>query len=354
MTQPYALISRRRNRSMKIAVGLFMVFTVFVMLFFLWIGQNQLTPFSKTVSFRSKIMNAENIQEGMPVMISGMVVGDVSRLELQSDGTVDMEIRINQKFHPMVTTGTILKLSTYIIGSSKLNLETPKPDLPRLEENGFLPFPSENLAQELMAKLPDQIARIEAILENAEKITRLLSDEKGPMFSTMENLQSTTLVLKNFMDNQIGTAGRITQSMEQYQSILDQLGGLIDEVRQTVTTVRIPLNRLSPIMANIEESTGLSAISSAQLKEILVRANQNMGVVEQILADLKSTIGQVNNFTPELNRMLIETRSLADQASEVLDAAQHSLLLKNAFPKTLRAPVQSDPRIEWPLGTEGE
>lgn len=225
-------------------------------------------------------------------MISGMVVGDVSRLELQSDGTVDMKIRINQKFHPMVTTGTILKLSTYIIGSSKLNLETPKADLPRLEENGFLPFPNENFAQELMAKLPDEIARIEAILENTQKITHLLSDEKGPVFST--------------------------------------------------------------IMANIEESTGLSAISAAQLKGILVRANQDMGVVEQILADLKSTIGQVNNFTPELNRMLIETRSLADQASGVLDAAQHSLLLKNAFPETQRAPVQSDPRIGWPLGTEGE
>lgn len=33
MTQPYALISRRRNRAMKIAVGVFVVFTVFVMLF---------------------------------------------------------------------------------------------------------------------------------------------------------------------------------------------------------------------------------------------------------------------------------------------------------------------------------
>lgn len=350
--QPYALISRRRNRSMKIAVGLFIILTVLVMLFFIWIGQDQLTPLSKTVTFRSKLMDAENIQTGMPVMISGMVVGDVSRLALQPDKSVDMQIRINKKFHAMVTTGSVLKLSSALIGSCKLKIETPEQDLPMLPEGGLLNFPRDNLAQDIKAQLPEQIAHIVTILENADKITTRLSDPKGPVFTTMENLKATTLVLKNFMDEQIGSAGKITQSMEQYQAILGQLGPLIKEVHQTVTTVRTPLNRLSPIMANIEESTALGTDSSGQLKEILIRVNHNMGVIEQILANLNSTTGQINNFTPELNRMIIDTRDVTQQVSEILDAAQQSFLLKGAFPNPPQSPVQSDPRIDWPLETE--
>ncbi len=352
MTRDYALISQRRNRTMKMVIGLFTMFTVIVLLFFIWVGHNQFTPFSKTVSFRSEITNAEFIQEGMPVMISGMVVGDVSDLILQSDSSIAMTIRINEKYHSMVNTGSTLKLSASLIGSSKLKIETPEQNLPPLAQNSFLPFPTQDMAQELLAKLPDQIARIESILENAEKITRLLSDENGPMFTTMENLESATLVLKNFMDNQIGATGKITQSMELYQSTLDKLGLLIKEVSQTVNDVRTPLKRLSPIMANIEQSTGLSIDSSAQLKEILVRVNRNMDIVEKILVDLKATTGQFNNFTPELNRMIIDARSVTDQASQILDAAQASPFLKNAFPKTTTVPVQPEPRIGWPLQRE--
>ena len=352
MTQDYALISRRRNRSVKAAVGLLMILTVFIFLFFIWLSQDQLTPFSKTITFHSKISNAEHLQQGMPVMISGMVVGEVATLALQADRSIAITIRVNEKYHPMITTGTILKLSTSFIGSSKLKLETSKENLPRLEANGFLPFPNQDMAQELLAKLPEQIERIEAILENAEKITGMLSDESGPVVSSMKNLESTTKVLKTFIDNQMGAAGKMTQSMDQYGSALEQLSVLIQEVSQTVTEVRTPLTRLSPIMANIEDSTGLSVDSSSELKEILVRVNQNMDMVEKILLDLKSTTGQFNSITPEINRMIIETRNATDQASQILDAAQNSAFFKGAFPETTSRPVQSEPRIAWPL--EGE
>jgi ABC-type transporter Mla subunit MlaD len=352
MKYQYALISRRRHRIIKAAIGLVVVLSLFILLFLIWIGQDQLTPFSKAISFQSRIQSAENIKIGMPVLISGMVVGEVSGLELEPTGSILISIRVKEKFHFMVTTNTRLKLHTPLIGSAKLNLVTAEHGRPKLEEHSFLPFPVHSGMADLMSALPSQIARVEKILKNAEQITSHLSEKTGPLFSAVDNLDAITLSLKKFIDRETSSTGRISKSMDQFHQSLKQLEPLINEMNGTVSSLSPLLSRVGPIMTNVEKGSTNSVVVTMQLQTLLAKVNDNVLILERILTDVQQTSMRFNKVSPEVATMIDRTCEVTEQANQILDAAKHSPFLKGAFPGVDLQPVENNPRIQWPLKNE--
>lgn len=201
-----------KSTKYKIRLGLFVMigFVLFVLAIF-WIGRQE-NLFNPTFTLRTQFNDVSGLQAGNNVRFSGITVGTVDEIQIRSDTSVLVILKVQKDVRPFIKQDAFATIgSEGFIGDKVIVISQGTPNSPSVNDGFTLRAQNPVSMEAIMASLStttenatvitDQLAEIMYKLNNGEgAIGRLLADSSIAvnMERTMQNLESGT---RGFSDN---------------------------------------------------------------------------------------------------------------------------------------------------------
>ncbi|WP_341581898.1 MlaD family protein [Marinobacter metalliresistant] len=243
------------------------------------------------------------LAEGNPVLYSGVQVGDVMALTLDSEnpGRVRVLVRVDQSVPIRDNTKAGLVLAN-ITGSMSVQFSGGSPDRPALKGNRDNPpliVAEPSTFNSLLANGHQLLAKADLLLSNA---TELLSGD---------NIENLTAILRNTRE----ATDALLARREQLSALLDRLdaaGSRTEEAAIKVSRVSDNANELLQtdgrrVLQSMDKTLGIIYATISRIDQ-LTRDNrgamdsglQGMGELAPALRELRATLRNLNQFTQRL------------------------------------------------------
>ncbi|AXS81789.1 MlaD family protein [Marinobacter sp. Arc7-DN-1] len=243
------------------------------------------------------------LAEGNPVLYSGVQVGDVMALTLDSEnpGRVRVLVRVDQSVPIRDNTKAGLVLAN-ITGSMSVQFSGGSPDRPALKGNRDNPpliVAEPSTFNSLLANGHQLLAKADLLLSNA---TELLSGD---------NIENLTAILRNTRE----ATDALLARREQLSALLDRLdaaGSRTAEAAIKVSRVSDNANELLQtdgrrVLQSMDKTLGIIYATISRIDQ-LTRDNrgamdsglQGMGELAPALRELRATLRNLNQFTQRL------------------------------------------------------
>lgn len=290
-------------RAHHVLIGLFTVVTVAaILLFALWLGdsENNRDYAYYEVGFEQGV---SGLSQGSPVQYSGIEVGDVVELRLESDdpSKVRALVRIYQDVPVREDTGATLGLAN-ITGAMTIQLFGGTPETDILEGNRDNP----PLIQAEPSKFSNLLSSGEGLAEQADQFltnaNRFLSEENADNLSvSLDNLRDASDMLVSEQDNLnralvsvYDAATRARETFRRYERLGDHLDDLlVDEGKPMLTSAREASESLNRAAARID---ALVVDNEGSVDQGL----QSLGELAPIMQELQVTMRNLRLLTQRL------------------------------------------------------
>lgn len=273
-------------------------FTAFV-LFALMIGGAAWRQgwFMPREEFAIEFQSADGLFKGTSVVLSGLKVGEVKNVELNSEGRVVVQFHVLRKYaHQLNADARAISQRTFVIGEKVIALRPGTRDAGPLKPGAFLKG------------------------EEAMEITDMLSGGRlAKYFETFELLMEQVKVL-------VGATGEKGSDLAGlYLQLHKSLKG-VEQLAKDVHVLR------KDVFASDETVLLLSNLS---------KSSHNLQLV---MAELKETLPHINKATGEFNGMAPGLAKALQESIVTLQAMQKSFLLRGGVKEVLeeknREPAQ--------------
>jgi phospholipid/cholesterol/gamma-HCH transport system substrate-binding protein len=365
-----------RIRFAEQVVGMFVLLAIVaVAAILIFVGINQ-RWFARNYSFASRFDSGAGLSVGMPLMLKGFEIGKVTKVSLNTQNQVDIELSIQDTYYDKVLPHSVIELASSPIGLGvTLRFHPGAEPGPPMEEDSFIPSLStpegRDLAERGLVVIPrgedvigSVISQVNPLLEDVRttlgQIKRLvanvdtaLAGKGGPMGDAIAGLASTPARVNRVVDD---TGARVADITTRVNSVLDKIDtvstDLIEISRATKGTLGTLSTNLESITANLKqtseglrETRGLATRlldPKGSLETILNDQNALYKQVDGALASTNAVIAQVRSFVeyinstrPQISTILEKGRDTLDQGRDVLEAVKNNPLLRGGVPEQL-------------------
>lgn len=286
-----------------VIIGLFtLISVVAALLFTMWLAKSSS---DREWAYYEIVFDhaVSGLSKGNPVLYTGIEVGDVLDLKLDSDnpGHVRVLVRVEQNVPVRENTQAGLVLAN-ITGSMSVQFSGGTKDSPILEGN--LDNPTRITAEPSAFK--SLLTNGEALLTKAET---LLTSANNVL--SEENTENLTVILSNAReasDSLLGSRDQIVALLQR----MDEASQRAAEAAHKVSTVSDNANALlqnegKSVLTNMSEAMQMAQQTVARMDH-LTRDNQGaidsglqgMGELAPALRELRSTLRNLNQFTRRL------------------------------------------------------
>jgi ABC-type transporter Mla subunit MlaD len=265
-----AFASTRRDKVMG-----FVVLSAFLGLLYLVFFQSDMSAGTASeASYHTWLSQSYGITAGGSVAVSGVSVGTVQNVTLESDGRVRLQLYLNPKYAGFYRAGSRLKIDSQlgissVIGGGGLLL------LPGPENAGLLPPGSE---------LPT---------EEPESLQQLVED-----FNVREMADTLS-------------------------AILQDIGEIVASVRENQTQLIAALDHTSQVSANMAEATAGMPQLMANVDTLLLRLDNTLEGLDQqagtLGEDLRDTMAQTAELTESLTALVSSVEPTARRSPVLVD-----------------------------------
>lgn len=217
--------------------------------------------FSSEHTFYTVYERVDGLTPSKPILVNGYQIGRVSNMELQPDGRIKTELKVDRDY--AIPINTVAQLaSTDLLGGKAVVFELG--DSPEYAQNG--------------AVLDAGIQK--NIMEQVEPIQRKAEDIAATLDSVLNSINNTINV--DFQRNFNRSINSIANSLQNLEGITGQLDGLVVSER----------NRIGHIMGNVESITGNLKDNNEKISHLLANLN---AITDQVAkADFAETITSAN------------------------------------------------------------
>ncbi|MFC7522861.1 MlaD family protein [Parapedobacter sp. GCM10030251] len=232
--------------------------------------------FSSDNTFYATYDRVDGLTESKPVLVNGYQIGRVSDMQLQSDGRIRTEFKVQRNY--AIPANTVARLaSTDLLGGKAIIFE--------LGDGSTYAKDGDELSAGIQKNIMEQV---EPIQKKAEDIAAVLD-------SVLSSINNT--INKDFQRDFNRSINSIANSLQNLEGITQQLDGLVVSER----------NRISHIMGNVESIT-----------DNLKNNNERIG---NVLANLDSITDQVAkaNFAQTIlsaNKAMADFQSITDRINQ--------------------------------------
>ena len=310
------LKQRARDRLYKRSVGLLVIFSAIAVLIFLRLYQQTAGPFKETIPLVATVERADGIALDAPVTMAGIKVGRVTAINLTDDNRVRLDLEIEGQVRHKLRADSRATLSKPLLGSAFVDIAMGSPNQPVLQGGSALPIRRAPDINDLVATLPDRLAKIDATLDNLSAVSadlRRTSQQAtasgGPVERTLAHVQNTA---------------------RHAEHAAERLNTTLDETRQVVRTTGIAVQQVGAILADVKDGT-------VKLAPILDKTNRALDDVQAVTGELRAT-------APQIAPVVAAGRDTLQEADEVLRAAKNSFLLRGSAPPPAAPPALPAPR----------
>jgi phospholipid/cholesterol/gamma-HCH transport system substrate-binding protein len=281
------MASAKPRNEIKIGLMVAVTITLFIL------GINFLRGkglFSSDKGYSTVYNNIQGLQESAEVRLNGLKIGQVDKIELQSNRTIKVHFLLKKEIK--VPRGSVVQLTSadLISGTKILNLEMSN-DPQILPENSVI-----------------QSKEAEGLLGN-------LGSQVSPMLETVTHTVVSLDTLLNTVNNIINddTRKHLNASFASLEVSLNQLSGLATELNKQS-------GELAGVIRNANSITGNLAANNAQINNTLNNLQdfstslKNAPVQETVddlrkaAADLQSLVAKANNSNGSLGLLMNDKR----------------------------------------------
>lgn len=255
--------------------------------------------FNAGKKFYVKYENVEGLTTASKVTVNGLVVGRVSKIDLQDDGSLIVELSINKPVDITKNTKAVIYAPS-MLGDKQIFLDIDR-STNNLADNGdFLANGSVNgLIDNLGAKADPIMAKLDEVMTNVNALLVNVNNTLDP--ATQKNLQDAIANLNHSMKNVNGTTLKVDQMVATNQpklnNIVNNFNKSSDNLAQfSLQLDKIEVENLQKIINNLESTT-------ISLNTMLNDLNNGKGTAGKLLKDEKM-YNNLEKASKELGQLL--------------------------------------------------
>jgi phospholipid/cholesterol/gamma-HCH transport system substrate-binding protein len=321
-----------RFRGLNLKVGIFIALAVaigVVVLAGLAVRQG---VFAAKTQIDFQAMSGQDLRTGMAVKLSGFKVGEVSKVSLNEEAQVNVEMQIEDRYLKWVKADSVAVLSREgMIGDSFIAMTAGNPTLPSLIHGGRVRFESGRGLADIAQDMRNRVVPV------IDEVTTLLHEANNPKGDVRQTLKEVHLLVAELRQTR--------KQVDKAVAGLDRLQGT--EVPETLLRLRTTLKQADTTLghadATLQHVDQQVPILTQQLGQSLQNVDKASAAATQ--AAQKAT-AVMSDTMPRVNALLDDTRGVAHDTKGVLGA------MRNHWPFT-GTPVVSDPAPPAPMLTSG-
>src|SRR5271170_2633144 len=206
--------------------------------------------FTKRITLASYFDNAEGLRVGAPVRLSGVDIGNVSKILIVREQDkkltpVEVEMKVSTKYGFNLHRDTVASLETAgVLGETFMDMDSSEAVLGPAQDGDTLPTSVHPDFNEVVRSSQSTLQNMDALLKRADRILAFAESGKGSLGKLIydptlyDRFSQTVAELKEIVD-QIskgqGSLGQLVNSNDAYNKFvatLDKMNGVVDDLQQ--------------------------------------------------------------------------------------------------------------------------
>ena len=312
-----------KNKNSAI-VGKFIYLGVVILVATVLLVGGKASMFSKNIVVTADFPNVNGLLKGNNVWFSGVKVGTVRHVSFNEQGTVTVEMLIEEKSVPYIHTDAKAKMSTDgLVGNKIVVLEGGTAEKPVIKAGDKLGVKMPLDTEELMSTLQQNNKNLVDVTNNFRTITNRMVDGQGTLGKLLtddrllNDLQAIVAVLRQASQN----TNQLTENLSAYSAGFSKKGTLANDL--------------------VSDTTVFSTLRSTMKQMQRASVNANL-----LVENLKTTTNNLNNTNSPAGVLLNDTEAAQDikdviknlessskKLDENMEALQHNFLFRGYFRK---------------------
>lgn len=283
--------------------------------------------FEDTFHLQLAAASADNVAPGVPIVFSGIEIGQVVTLGLNEAGGILIHASFLERNARWLKENSTFTLDKPLVGGARIRVESPDLGAPPLPDGSTVLLQVSDISREI----PVLVERVKAVLANVEHLTR----QDGEIHATLGNLKTVT----GRMTGEYGMLEGIFGSPEKARAVTDAL----DKTRVLITR----LDGLALKMDGMAAKTDTWLFAPDGVAE---QTRESLAQVRLMLGDAQSSLKKADalmTHAVEISANVKDgTQDLAALRTEIDEAVRRANALVNEINK--KWPFARDPEVKLP------
>jgi phospholipid/cholesterol/gamma-HCH transport system substrate-binding protein len=304
-------------------LGLFVLTGLVFLVFSLYmIGSNR-NIFGSTFIISAKFYNVNGLMAGNNVRFSGIDVGTVKKLELDSDTSVNVVMVIDEKVRRFIKVNAIASVGTDgLMGNKLININAQLGNAAQIKAGDVLATMKPVETDEMLRTLSTTNENIAIITEDLKKITLKINSS-----NSLWSLLSDTTIAKDIKDAVLN----IKTASKNASNAVNEIGDLAyaigegDGLLGTLISDTTLSYNLSHSLGKVDSAASQLSILMTDLQQMALQIKDGKGTAGAILYDSLMTV--------KLNTSLDNIEQGTARFNENMEALKHNFLFRRYFKK---------------------
>ena len=311
----------------NVKLGLFVMAGALFLIFSLYmIGKNR-NLFGSTFTISASFYNVNGLMPGNNVRFSGIDVGTVKSILLESDTSVRVTMIIDKKLKKFIKKNSIAAVGTDgLMGNKLINISGQPGDSPSVEEGDVILSMIPVETDEMLRTLNRTNQNIEVITTDLKRITQKINNSKS-----LWSLLSDTLIARDIKQAAINikvasqnasiAGNEFVDLTRRVKSGYGLAGTLIADTALS--------NKLRQSLSDIQHASNAAVVMATNLKEVSEKIKKGNGTASALLSD---TV-----MLGKLNKTLKNVEEGTAKFNENMEAMREHVLFRGYFKKQEKA-----------------
>jgi phospholipid/cholesterol/gamma-HCH transport system substrate-binding protein len=244
------LPSQQQLKWSQLRVGITVIIASLVLALLLFLMSGTGGFFSTRITLVSYFDNAEGLRVGAPVRLSGVDIGNVSKILIVRDKDkqltpVQIVMKVSTKYSFNLRRDTVTSLETAgVLGETFMDMDSSQAIGPVARDGDTLPTRVHPDFNEVVRSSQSTLQNMDALLKRADRILAFAESGKGSLGKLIydptlyDRFSQTVAELKTVVDEIAqgqGSLGRLINSNDAYDKFvatLDKMNAVVDDLQQ--------------------------------------------------------------------------------------------------------------------------
>jgi phospholipid/cholesterol/gamma-HCH transport system substrate-binding protein len=338
------LPSQKQVKWSQLRVGITVIFASLVLALLLFLMSGTGGFFTRRIALVSYFDNAEGLRIGAPVRLSGVDIGNVSRILIVREKDkqltpVEVVMKVSTKYDFNLRRDSVTSLDTAgVLGETYMDIDSSQAVGPQAQDGDTLPTRVHPDFNEVVRSSQSTLQNMDALLKRADRILAFAESGKGSLGKLIydptlyDRFSQTVTELKTVVDEIAkgqGSLGQLINSNDAYNKFvatLDKMNAVVDDLQQGKGTAGKFLK--DPTLYNNANDT------VANLKKVSEDLNAGKGTAGRLLKDeelgkkIDTTMTKLAALTSDLEAgkgtagKLLKDETLYNNVNRTLEEAQ--------------------------------
>lgn len=275
-------------------VGAFVLAAIALLFLVLVFNRQTARYFQPKFVLHAYIHNAQGISTDTPVVVSGLDVGNVTKLGITPDNRIAVTMKILEKFHKLIRTDSKAGLSKLsVLGNTAIEISAGSADKPLIPDDATIVLEEPLSVDQMLAQVVPVLDNVKATLAQLDAISRQINPKQvGQIVQNLAVVSANLKAVSGQMATGRGSIGKLLYDP-----------GTEANLTGAVRSLNAALKTLQPLLQN---------------------ANTTAVKLPQLANQLDTTLSGVNAQMQSLPAMVLQTRQVLDDTDRTLRALQNT------------------------------